>query len=122
MTKRWNLLRMGLAGLGLAGLLGLGGCDLSGSSSLAIGADDPNEPESLVDSFRIARGMEFSYGSSGRASPQQIARLIQYDNAAVVAVRSAERHPGYALNLKAQQALEALIDYTSLNDLQPSGP
>ncbi len=122
MTKRWHLLRMGLAGLGLAGLLGLGGCDLSSSSRLAIGANDPDEPESLVDSFLIARGMEFSYGRSGRASPQQIAKLIQYDHAALIAVRSAERQHSYELNLKAQHALEALIDYTAANDLEPSEP
>ncbi len=122
MTKRWHLRRMELAGLGLAGLLGLGGCDLSGSSRLAIGANDADEPESLVDSFLIARGMEFSYGRSGRASPQQIARLIQYDQAALVAVRSATQKPGYELNLKAQHALQALVDYTAANDLEPVEP
>ena len=100
----------------------LGGCSLFGSSNLAIGANDPNEPTSLVDSFLIARGMEFSYGRSGRATPQQIAQLIQYDHAALVAVLSAERRPGYDLNLKAQHALQALVDYTAANDLAAAGP
>ena len=77
---------------------------------------------SLSDSFHIAQGMAFSYSRSGRASPQQIAQLIQYDYAAVVAVRSAESHPSYELNLRAQQALEALVNYTAANDLAPAAP
>ncbi len=121
-TKLWRTLRTGTAGLGLAGLLATGGCGLSGSQRLAIGANDPNEPISLIDSFLIARGMEFSYGRSGRATPQQIAQLIQYDHAALIAVLSAERNPGYALNLKAQHALQALVDYTAAGDLASAGP
>ena len=112
---------MALAGLALPGLLLLNGCDLSGTQRLAIGANDPNEPESLIDSFLIARGMEFSFGRSGRATPQQIAELIRYDHAALVAVLSAERQPGYDVNLKAQHALQALVDYTAANDLAPPG-
>ena len=110
---------MALAGLAVPGLLLLNGCDLSGTQRLAIGANDPNEPESLIDSFLIARGMEFSFGRSGRATPQQITELIRYDHAALVAVLSAERQPGYDVNLKAQHALQALVDYTAANDLAP---
>ena len=120
-TLRTRPPRLGGTAL-LAAVLALGGCDLSGSNRLAIGANDPNEPVSLIDSFLIARGMEFSYGRSGRASPQQIAQLIRYDHAALVAVLSAERQPGYELNLKAQRALRALVDYTAANDLEPPAP
>ena len=124
MTTAWRpTLRTrssGLRGVALlAAVLALGGCDLSGADGLAIGANDPNEPVSLVDSLFIARGMEFSYGRSGRASPQQIAQLIRYEYAASVAVQSAAHKPGYDLNLKAQQALQALVDYTAANDLAP---
>ena len=103
-------------------LRGRAGCDPSGSQRLAIGANDPNEPISLIDSFLMARGMASSYGRSGRASPQQIAELIRYDEAARVAVQSAKDKPGYELNLKAQRALQALVDYTAANDLGPSSP
>ncbi len=116
MTTMSRTLRITLAG---AALLVLGGCDLGGSQRLAIGANDPNEPESLIDSFLIARGMEYSFGRSGRASPQQISELIRYDHAALVAVLTAERQPGYDINLKAQHALQALVDYTAANDLTP---
>ena len=119
MTIMSRILRITLAAVAVPGMLALNGCDLSGGQRLAIGANDPNEPESLIDSFRIARGMEFSFGRSGRATPQQITELIRYDRAAVIAVQSAEQQPGYDVNLKAQHALQALMDYTTANDLAP---
>ena len=97
-------------------LAGLGGCATPGYRA---SGDAEGGPASLVDGYLIARGMALSYGHSGRAGPVEIAQLIQYDHAALIAVVTAELEPGDGRNLRAERALQALVDFTGDNDLRP---
>ncbi|WP_419728767.1 hypothetical protein [Lichenicola sp.] len=109
--------RSGLAGLAVTILaLTVGGCTMSGfGPSRAADAS----PATLIDGYLIARGMALSYGHSGRAGPAEIAQLIQYDRAALAAVVTAELEPGDARSVRAERALQALVDFTGDNDLRP---
>ncbi|MGI4745912.1 MAG: hypothetical protein ACRYGI_01255 [Janthinobacterium lividum] len=97
----------------------LGGCGLGGSSHPTIGARDEHHPASLIDGYLIARGMALSYGHSGRAGPAEIAQLVQYDHAALMAVVTAQLEPGDQRNVQAEHALQTLVDFTGENDLKP---
>lgn len=97
----------------------LGGCDAGGSSHSMIRARAENHPASLIDGYLIARGMALSYGHSGRAGPVEIAQLVQYDHAALMAVVTAQLEPGDQRNLQAEHALQTLVDFTGDNDLKP---
>lgn len=98
----------------LAGVLS--GCAGSG---FGTSRDAETRPASLVDGYLIARGMALSYGHSGRAGPAEIAQLVQYSHAALIAVVTAELEPGDARSLQAERALRALVDFTGDNDLRP---
>ena len=98
---------------------GLAGCASGGASRTVIGDTGTSDPASLVDGYLIARGMALSYGRSGRAGPPEIAILIRYDRAALIAVATAQLEPGDARSKQAERALQALVDYTGDNDLRP---
>lgn len=110
------LRRAGAVGSVLFALLVLGGC---GGSRAEVTAEAVSDPASLIDGYLIARGMALSYGHSGRAGATQIAQLIQYDRAALIAVATAQLEPGDARSRQAERALQALVDYTGENDLRP---
>ncbi len=93
------------------------GCAQSGPPPMRV--DARANPAGLIDSYLIARGMALSYGHSGRASHADITQLVQYDRAALVAVVTAELQPGDGRDLQAEQALQALVDFTGDNDLRP---
>ncbi len=93
------------------------GCVQAGPPEMRV--DARANPAGLIDSYLIARGMALSYGHSGRASRADITRLVQYDRAALVAVVTAELQPGDGRERQAEQALQALVDFTGDNDLRP---
>ena len=93
------------------------GCVPSGPPEMRV--DARANPAGLIDSYLIARGMALSYGHSGRASHADITQLVQYDRAALVAVVTAELQPGDGRDQRAEQALQALVDFTGDNDLRP---
>lgn len=100
-------------------LVVLAGCGLDSAARPTIRARNQRHPASLIDGYLIARGMALSYGHSGRAGPAEIAQLVQYDHAALMAVVTAQLEPGDQRNLQAERALQTLVDFTGENDLKP---
>ena len=100
-------------------LLVVAGCSTTSGFRDQIGDTGTSDPASLVDGYLIARGMALSYGRSGRAGAPEIAQLIRYDRAALIAVATAQLEPGDARSQQAERALQALVDYTGDNDLKP---
>lgn len=120
MSRTETLKRLsGLAAPSLLVVLLSAAC--AGPSRSGFADETTRDPASLIDGYLIARGMALSYGRSGRAGPAEIAQLVQYDHAALIAVASAELEPGDAHRDKAERALQALVTYTGDQDLQP-GP
>ncbi len=101
-------------------LLLISGCAPGRSDRSEIGDTGTSDPASLVDGYLIARGMALSYGRSGRATAPEIAQLIRYDRAALIAVATAQLEPGDARSHQAERALQALVDYTGDKDLNPA--
>jgi hypothetical protein len=114
-----HLLRRRAAGLLACAAVGLGaGCAPSTGGSARLVKDNP---ASLVDGYLIAHGMAASYVMSGRAQPSDLAEIVAYDHAALLAVASAQIDGGSQPTAKAEAALKALVDYTGRKDLSSAG-
>lgn len=95
-------------------MLLLAGCAATAPTPHPVAIDTPR---AMIDSYLIAHGMALGYGRSGRAGPAEIAQLIQYDRAAMIAVATATFQPGANSTRQAQTAVGAMLRYTGDQDL-----
>ena len=116
-----SLARAILAG-GLVAILagGLTACASGGAAT-----DQPRSvaqgTQRVVINYLIAHGMAESYVMSGRATPADLVKLVDFDRNALIAIRGHEANPDWTTLSRAAGAVSALMDYTTRMD-DAAGP
>ena len=108
-------------------LAALAACIVAGCAP-GSGAPGRMPPVSLAEATRqavinylFAHGMAESYVMSGRATEPTLLTLVSFDKAALSAITAAARDPGWTAVHSADHAVQALIAYTTSEDMSEAG-